>query len=104
MAVRFAISSVEEARAYLEHPVLGARLRECTEIVLRICGRAGAGTTVGEIFGYPDDLKFHSCVTLFALAAEQSAEAAEGSEDTVFREALTTCFGGEVDRGTLERI
>ena len=55
MAVRFAISGLEEARAYLEHPVLGPRLRECARIVVGVEGK-----TVEEIFGYPDDLKFHS--------------------------------------------
>jgi uncharacterized protein (DUF1810 family) len=60
----FAIRSLDEARAYLAHPVLGARLRECTRIVLDIEGR-----TASEIFGYPDDLKFRSSLTLFARAA-----------------------------------
>src|SRR5271170_7054373 len=55
MAVRFAISGMDEARAYLEHSVLGPRLRECAGIVVGAQGR-----TVEEIFGYPDDLKFHS--------------------------------------------
>jgi uncharacterized protein (DUF1810 family) len=97
MAIRFAIGSLEEARAYLKHPVLGGRLRECAGIVLGVSGRAGGGKTVGEIFGYPDDLKFHSSMTLFAQAAGDS----EGNK--VFREALEQCFGGEMDRGTLER-
>jgi uncharacterized protein (DUF1810 family) len=63
MAMRYAISGLEEARVYLEHPVLGPRLRECAGIVVGVEGR-----TVEEIFGYPDDLKFHSSVTLFAGA------------------------------------
>src|SRR5246127_3960586 len=65
MAMRYAISGMEEARAYLGHVVLGPRLRECSRIVVELQGR-----TVGEIFGYPDDLKFHSCMTLFARAEE----------------------------------
>jgi uncharacterized protein (DUF1810 family) len=89
-AVRYAISGLEEARAYLEHPVLGVRLRECVGIVCGVEGR-----TVEEIFGYPDDLKFHSSITLFVKAA---------GEGGVFREALEKYFGGEMDRGTLERI
>ena len=94
MAVRFAISGMEEARAYLEHPVLGLRLRECAGIVVGVEGRS-----VEEIFGYPDDLKFHSSMTLFAKAS------AEGSErDGVFGVALEKYFGGRMDRGTLERI
>src|SRR5882762_7697985 len=59
MAVRFAISGREEARAYLEHSVLGPRLRECAGIVVGLEGRTGSGKTASEIFGYPDDLKFH---------------------------------------------
>ena len=89
-AVRFAISGMEEARAYLEHPVLGPRLRKCTGIVVGVEGRS-----VEEIFGYPDDLKFHSSMTLFAKAAEEAG---------MFGEALEKYFGGEMDRGTLERI
>jgi uncharacterized protein (DUF1810 family) len=89
-AVRFAISGMEEARAYLEHPMLGPRLRECTGIVVGVEGRS-----VEQIFGYPDDLKFHSSITLFAKAAAEAG---------VFGEALEKYFGGEMDRGTLERI
>ncbi len=89
-AVRFAISSLEEAQAYLEHPVLGPRLRECAGIVV-----AAVGRSVEEIFGYPDDLKFHSSMTLFAKAA---------TGEQVFGEALEKYFGGEMDQGTLERI
>ena len=89
-AVRFAISGMEESRAYLEHPVLGPRLRECTGIVVGVEGRS-----VEEIFGYPDDFKFHSSMTLFAKAAAEAG---------VFGEALEKYFGGEMDRGTLERI
>src|SRR3954451_18865691 len=62
-AQNYAISSIDEARAYLQHPVLGARLRECTQLVNAIEDR-----TVLEIFGSPDDLKFHSSMTLFAEA------------------------------------
>src|SRR5271169_2304743 len=54
---RFAISSLAEAEAYLAHPILGPRLIECTELVTAVDGR-----TVNEIFGYPDDLKFRSCI------------------------------------------
>ncbi|WP_158793278.1 DUF1810 domain-containing protein [Granulicella sp. L60] len=90
MAVRYAVSSLEEARAYLDHAVLGPRLQECAGIVVGLQGR-----TVGEIFGYPDDLKFHSSVMLFARA---------DAEGGVFGEALGKYFDGEMDRGTLERI
>ncbi|HEY6414381.1 MAG TPA: DUF1810 domain-containing protein [Edaphobacter sp.] len=90
-AVKYAIASLDEARTYLAHPVLGPRLRECAEIVVGVEGR-----TMEEIFGYPDDLKFHSSMTLFAKAEE--------SGSGVFGEALGKYFGGEMDRGTLERI
>jgi uncharacterized protein (DUF1810 family) len=93
MAVRYAISSLEEARAYLEHPVLGARLRECAGIVAGVEGK-----TVEEIFGDPDDLKFHSSMTLFARAAEGSGG------DAAFGAALKKYFGGKMDQATLERL
>src|ERR1700694_888086 len=81
-ARRYAITSVEEARAYLAHPVLGARLRECTQLVNRIEAR-----TIEEIFGYPDHLKFRSCMTLFACAAGGAGAG------RLFREALGREFG-----------
>jgi uncharacterized protein (DUF1810 family) len=93
MAVRFAISSIEEAKAYLENPVLGERLRECARIVVGLEGR-----TAEEIFDYPDDLKFHSSMTLFAKAAEIS------EEDLVFSQALDKYFGGREDAGTVQRL
>lgn len=89
-AVRYAVSSLDEAKAYLEHPVLGPRLRECTGVLLAVKGR-----TAGEIFGYPDDLKFHSSMTLFARAAER---------ERVFTEALRMYFDGKMDRGTTDRL
>jgi uncharacterized protein (DUF1810 family) len=85
-ARRYAIASVEEARAYLTHPVLGARLRECTQLVNRIEGR-----TIEEIFGYPDHLKFRSCMTLFACAA------GEAGDGPLFREALRRHFADAGD-------
>lgn len=90
MAERYAISSPEEARAYLEHPVLGPRLRECTGWVTRVEGRR-----IEEIFGHPDDLKFRSSMTLFASVAPDSR---------IFREALEKYFEGEPDPLTLERL
>src|ERR1700753_2225748 len=61
MARRYAIASLEEARAYLDHPILGDRLRDCTELVL-----LHRDSSARQIFGSPDDLKFHSSMTLFA--------------------------------------
>jgi uncharacterized protein (DUF1810 family) len=90
MARRFAISSLEEARAYLEHPVLGARLRECSRLVADVNGRS-----IEEIFGYPDDMKFRSSMTLFAQATP---------ENEVFVECLRKYFEGEADPSTLARL
>ena len=87
MAQRYAISSLAEARAYLAHPLLGARLRECTELVLAIHGK-----TAHAIFGSPDDLKFRSCLSLFAEAAP---------EEIVFNIALAKYFSGAKDPRTL---
>ena len=86
----FAIHSLDEAKAYLAHPILGPRLRECARLVNSIEGR-----TVIEIFGYPDDLKFCSSMTLFARATDDNAE---------FVEAIHKYFAGEFDPDTLERL
>ena len=90
----FALASIEEAEDYLREPMLGARLRECTRLVNEIQGRA-----IGEIFGHPDDLKFHSCMTLFARAAALGEPAS--AENRVFRDALENYFGGLEDPRTL---
>ena len=89
-AQHYGISSSAEARAYLAHPVLGPRLVECTGLVNRVEGRSAH-----QIFGSPDDLKFHSSVTLFALAQPGAS---------VFREALAKHFGGALDALTVERL
>ena len=91
MAMTYAISGREEARAYLDHPVLGPRLRECAGMVVGLEGKS-----VEEIFGYPDDLKFHSSMTLFAEV--------EGPSERVFHKALTKYFGGKTDQATLARL
>ena len=89
-AIEFAISSREEADAYLKHPVLGLRLRECTRLVNQIEGRS-----VPQIFGYPDDLKFRSSMTLFANTT---------CENQIFKDALKKYFAGEPDQLTIERL
>jgi uncharacterized protein (DUF1810 family) len=94
-ARRFGLSGLEEARAYLGHPLLGARLRECTQLVLAVQGRSAH-----EIFGSPDDLKLRSCLTLFAQAAAPSP----APETRVFGEALAKYYGGEPDPRTLELL
>jgi uncharacterized protein (DUF1810 family) len=89
MSVRYSIKSTAEARAYLDHPVLGPRLRECAAVVRDIVGRSAL-----EIFGSPDDLKLRSCATLFAAV----------SNDGVFEQVLKKYFDGERDMETLRRI
>jgi len=91
IAQKFAIGSLDEAKAYLEHEVLGSRLRECTRLVI-----AAAGRPLGEILGFPDDLKFRSSMTLFDRAARE--------EDSEFREALRVFFDGAPDARTLELL
>jgi uncharacterized protein (DUF1810 family) len=89
-AARFAISSLAEARAYLGHDVLGPRLRECTALVNDIDGKS-----VEEIFGWPDDMKVRSSMTLFAHATDDNA---------VFRAVLAKFYGGEEDPATVARL
>jgi uncharacterized protein (DUF1810 family) len=86
----YAIKSLDEARAYLAHPVLGRRLVECCEALLRIHGKS-----VSEIMGYPDDLKLRSSMTLFAQAAKDAA---------VFNKVLEKFFNGEPDSATLRLL
>ncbi|HKR88700.1 MAG TPA: DUF1810 domain-containing protein [Phenylobacterium sp.] len=88
MAQTYAIGSLAEAQAYLAHPVLGARLRDCLAAVLAVRGRSAH-----EIFGSPDDLKFRSSLTLFAQAAPANPQ---------FRQGLERYFGGEADPATLQ--
>ena len=89
-AEKFAISSLSEAVAYLNHPILGPRLKTCTQLV-----NATKGRSIEYIFDYPDHLKFHSSMTLFARAAPREA---------VFQAALNKFFGGRPDKLTLERV
>ncbi len=90
MANKFGISSRQEAEAYLEHPILGSRLRECTQLVNDVHNRS-----INQIFGYPDNLKFRSSMTLFASVT---------SDNRVFKDALEKYFGGELDPFTVERL
>lgn len=89
-AAIFAITGLEEARAYLVHPVLGPRLLECTALVNAVEGRSAH-----QIFGAPDDLKFHSSMTLFAQAAGDPGS---------FKAALTKYFAGAPDPATLNLL
>ena len=89
-AKRYSIKSVEEARAYLEHPILGARLLNCAEAVVAVEGRSAT-----EIFGSPDDLKLKSCATLFSWVA---------SPGSVFDRLLEKYYQGARDGKTLELL
>jgi uncharacterized protein (DUF1810 family) len=86
----FAIQSLDEARAYLAHPVLGQRLRECCQAVMNVRGRSAR-----EIFGSPDDQKFQSCLTLFAEA---------DPDEVLFYNLLEKYFDGDADEATLELL
>ena len=89
-AQRYAIVSLDEARAYLAHPVLGPRLRECAALVA-----AAEGSSAHQIFDDPDDMKLHSSLTLFVHAAPGEA---------VFRQCLDKYFHGAPDPSTLSLL
>jgi uncharacterized protein (DUF1810 family) len=86
-AKRYGIASRAEAEAYLQHPVLGPRLKECVALVLAISGR-----NAHAIFGSPDDLKFRSSMTLFSGVAP---------EEPIFKEAIEKYYGGKPDPRTI---
>ncbi|MVV50312.1 DUF1810 domain-containing protein [Pseudomonas sp. PB120] len=90
MSRHFAIGSAAEATAYLDHPLLGARLRTCTQLVLNVEQRS-----IADIFGHPDDLKFHSSMTLFCQFAP---------DDSPFHQALDRYFHGIQDDWTLSLL
>ena len=96
MAQHYAIASIEEAIAYLRHPILGARLADCTATV-----NALRDTPIGTIFPYPDDLKFHSCMTLFSRAARRADTPAYGE---IFHASLAKYFAGRPDSRTLDLL
>ena len=87
---RYSISCINEARAYVDHPILGARLLECIELVMNVEGKSER-----QILGYPDDLKFRSCITLFSIVDEANS---------IYRCALDKYFDGEPDPKTLKAI
>jgi uncharacterized protein (DUF1810 family) len=90
MAARYAVSSIDEARAYLRHDVLGPRLRECTRLVNAVQDRS-----IGEIFGSPDDMKVRSSMTLFAHATGDNGD---------FVGLLARYYDGQEDSLTLQRL
>ncbi len=89
-AQEFAIASLDEAKAYLAHPILGGRLEECSRLLLVI-----EHGVIQEVMGYPDDLKLRSSMTLFAHAAPDPA---------IFREVLQKYFDGQFDPLTVARL
>lgn len=89
-ARHFALSGLDEARAYLQHPLLGPRLEQCAQIIAPQTQRSAR-----QLFGTPDDLKLHSSMTLFAIAAP---------DRPVFDAVLATFFNGERDSATLEQL
>jgi len=90
MANKYGIASLEEAEAYMRHPILGPRLKNCVEIVLKIENRSAE-----QVFGKPDDLKFRSCLTLFTRV---------GEENQIFKDALQKYFAGKPDQMTIDRL
>ena len=86
----YSLASLDDARNYLAHPILGPRLIECAALVNGVEGRSAH-----DIFGYPDDLKFHSSITLFALAQP---------DEPTFADALEKYFDGMLDQLTTERL
>ena len=94
-ARHFAVETLDQAEAYLAHPVLGGRLRECTQAVL-LHGPGGvAPRNLLQIFGTPDDLKFHSSMTLFRRA---------DPDETLFSRALRAFFRSKEDQATLDLL
>ena len=91
MAEQFGIADLAEARAYLAHPLLGPRLERCTKAVLAI-----PNSDLHAIFGTPDDLKFASSMTLFALASDRA--------ENIFRDAIQRCCGGRMDQRSLQLL
>lgn len=89
-AQKYGIASLDEARAYLAHPVLGKRLRECAQLMADVNGR-----TAPRILGSVDAMKFHSSMTLFALAS---------ADNQVFLNCLQKYFSGEYDQATFAML
>ena len=87
---RYGISGLDEAKAYLAHPLLGSRLKECTNLMLGI-----EGESVDRVLGHPDDLKFRSSMTLFSRAS---------LGETLFDEAIDKYFAGDQDAKTLQLL
>jgi uncharacterized protein (DUF1810 family) len=90
IAELYSIKNKEEAIAYLENPILGKKIRECTEIILNINGK-----TASQIFGFPDDMKLKSSMTLFAYISDSHS---------IFHRVLDKYFDGKEDKKTLDLL
>ena len=96
----YGISCLNEARAYLDHPLLGSRLQECFRLV-----NSHTEQDVGQIFGWPDDLKFHSCLTLFEQAIAECSDLSNNSNILAdIQRALSLFYAGEPDQKTLRML
>jgi uncharacterized protein (DUF1810 family) len=93
MAQRYAIRDLDQARRYLAHPLLGSRLRRDVRLMT-----SHKGKSAWDMLGSPDDLKFRSCLTLFAEAAS------DDSEQALFKQALDQFYGGQADPRTMELL
>ena len=93
MAQRYAIRDLDQARRYLAHPLLGSRLRRDVRLMTSHTGKSAL-----DILGSPDDLKFRSCLTLFAEAAS------DDSDQALFKQALDQFYGGQADSRTMELL
>jgi uncharacterized protein (DUF1810 family) len=87
----YAISDLAQAKRYLTDPVLGSRLRQCVQLML-----AHSGKSAREVLGFPDDLKFRSCLTLFSQAAT------DDTDRLLFKKAIDQFYRGEPDHRTLD--
>jgi len=90
MSRRYSIASLDEAKAYAEHPLLGQRLIECVELVMAVEGQSAE-----QIFGHLDALKFRSCLTLFAAADD---------DNQIYQKALNKYFDGSPDPLTIQAL
>lgn len=98
MAKKFELTDREEAKLYLEHKILSTRLLELTQILVK----EGSGKTAEDIFGFPDVLKFQSCMTLFYSIVEQNKTLFKEEKYSVFKIALDVYYGGNLDLATLK--
>lgn len=100
IARKYEIEDRKEAELYLEHDLLSTRLLDLTEILVN----DSSGKTAEDIFGYPDYLKFHSCLTLFSLAVREMKDTSASERFSVFQKALDKFYAGHLDEETVVRL